>query len=179
MIVSEFWLFEGVSVINCWLCWHVKFECRLHGVWAIQGTHNLRIFDMPLYKRLRFGIQSITLWVGMVEDVLKLHRENPTKNTIHSWLQLWQGGPHYPNRGKEYNLEKNYYKHKEIYKKVRIKWRKPGWQDIIRRASRDRREETIQLQRQMGVITISCEYQVFTVMTPQVMGITHDLYDTE
>ena len=53
----------------------------------IRGTKNYRIFEMPLYKRLRFGIQSITLWVGMAEEVLKLHRENATRRTIHTWLQ--------------------------------------------------------------------------------------------
>ena len=53
----------------------------------LRGTQNFKIFDMPMYKRLRFGIQSITLWVGMAEEVLKLHRENAVKNTIHHWLQ--------------------------------------------------------------------------------------------
>ena len=42
----------------------------------LQGSKNLSIFDMPLYKQSRFGVQSITLWVGMAEEVLKLHREN-------------------------------------------------------------------------------------------------------
>ena len=53
----------------------------------LKGTNNYKIFDMPLYKRLRFGIQSITLWAGMAEEVLKLHRENAVKNTLHHWLQ--------------------------------------------------------------------------------------------
>ena len=53
----------------------------------LRGTKNYKIFEMPLYKRLRYGIQSITLWVGMAEEVLKLHRENATKMTIVHWLQ--------------------------------------------------------------------------------------------
>lgn len=53
----------------------------------IRGTKNYKIFDMPQYKRLRFGIQSITIWVEMAEEVLRLHRENMARNTIHTWLQ--------------------------------------------------------------------------------------------
>ena len=52
----------------------------------LRGSKNSGIFDMPLYKRIRFGIQSMTIWVGMAEEVLKLHRENATKNTILHWL---------------------------------------------------------------------------------------------
>ena len=52
----------------------------------LRGSKNFRIFDMPLYKRIRFGVQSITLWVGMAEEVLKLHRENAAKNTILQWI---------------------------------------------------------------------------------------------
>ena len=54
---------------------------------TLRGTKNYKIFEMPLYKRLRYGIQSITLWVGMAEEVLKLHRENTTKMIIVHWLQ--------------------------------------------------------------------------------------------
>ena len=53
----------------------------------LRGTTNFKIFDMPLYKRIRFGVQSITLWIGMAEEVLRLHRENVAKNTLHHWLQ--------------------------------------------------------------------------------------------
>ena len=52
----------------------------------LRGCKNFSIFDMPMYKRLRFEIQSITLWVEMAEEVLKLHRENVAKNTILQWI---------------------------------------------------------------------------------------------
>ena len=52
----------------------------------LRGSKYSGIFDMPLYKRIRFGVQSITLWVGMAEEVLKLHPENAAKNTILQWL---------------------------------------------------------------------------------------------
>lgn len=53
----------------------------------IRGTTNYKIFEMPLFKRLRFGIQSITIWVEMAEEVFRLHRENAARNTLHTWLQ--------------------------------------------------------------------------------------------
>ena len=92
----------------------------------------------------------------MAEEVLKMHRENATKNTIHTWLQPWQWTPLYPNRGKENNyLVMTYIKHKEITNILRILSRKPGRQVNFKRASRERREETIQLTRQTGVITVA------------------------
>ena len=53
----------------------------------IKGQREYRIFRMPIKKRLKMGIQSNTIWTGMAQEVLKLHRERMTKNTIHSWLQ--------------------------------------------------------------------------------------------
>ena len=53
----------------------------------IRREKNKAIFDMPLKKRLRLGIQSTKLWVGMAEEVLRMDRENATKNTIVHWLQ--------------------------------------------------------------------------------------------
>ena len=44
------------------------------------------IFAMNLNKRIKMGIQSLILWVGKAEEVLKLHREEADKNTIHRWL---------------------------------------------------------------------------------------------
>jgi hypothetical protein len=53
----------------------------------LRGTKNQGIFDMPLEKRLNMGIHSTTIWIGMAEEVLCLHREATTKVTIHQWLQ--------------------------------------------------------------------------------------------
>ena len=46
-----------------------------------------RIFDMPLDKRLQMGIHSSTLWIGLAEEVLRRHREQLARNTLHHWLQ--------------------------------------------------------------------------------------------
>ena len=126
---------------------------------ALRGSKNFSIFDMPLYKRLQVSVQSIALWMGMPEEVLKLHRENAATNTIHQWLQLWQGAPRYPNRGKELNLEMLKFKQHELIKNLQTIWREPGWQDS-RRASRERREKAIQLNRQMDVIPDNISHQV-------------------
>ena len=53
----------------------------------LRGTKNQGIFDMPKEKRQNMGIQSTKLWIGMAEEVLRLHRETATKLTIHQWLQ--------------------------------------------------------------------------------------------
>ena len=45
------------------------------------------VFSMPILKRLRLGLHSTKLWVGMAEEVLRLHRERAIKNTLHHWLQ--------------------------------------------------------------------------------------------
>ena len=42
---------------------------------TLRGKTQYRIFDMPINKRLRMGIQSSRTWVGMAEEVLRLHRE--------------------------------------------------------------------------------------------------------
>ena len=53
----------------------------------LRGTRYYRIFRMPLKKRLKFGIQANTIWIGMAEETLRRHREMMTKNTIDRWLQ--------------------------------------------------------------------------------------------
>jgi hypothetical protein len=53
----------------------------------VRGTKNGGIFDLPLEKRQKMGIHSTKLWIGMAEEVLRLHRENATKLTLHQWLQ--------------------------------------------------------------------------------------------
>ena len=64
---------------------------QVRGLYArkreLHGHPNKKVFDMPLVKRLRMGIQSTTIWVGLAEEVLRLHREKATKNTLHHWLQ--------------------------------------------------------------------------------------------
>ena len=45
------------------------------------------VFSMPILQRLRLGLQSTTLWVGMAEEVLRLNREQAIKNTLHHWLE--------------------------------------------------------------------------------------------
>ena len=53
----------------------------------LKGTPNKGIFDLPQEKRKKMGIQSTKIWIGMAEEVLRLHRENAIKYTIHQWLQ--------------------------------------------------------------------------------------------
>ena len=53
----------------------------------LRGHKNKQIFDMPMKKRMKMGVQSTKLWIGMAEEVLKLHRENATKLTLDQWLQ--------------------------------------------------------------------------------------------
>ena len=45
-----------------------------------------RVYSMPLKKRLEMGFHSLTLWVGMAEEVLKQNREQAAKLTIHHWI---------------------------------------------------------------------------------------------
>ena len=52
----------------------------------LRGSPYRRIFSMKLSQRKKMGIQSLTLWVGKAEEVLKLHREEADKNTITRWL---------------------------------------------------------------------------------------------
>ena len=52
----------------------------------LRGSPYRRIFNMKLSKRISHGIQSLTLWVGKAEEVLKLHREEADKNTLDRWL---------------------------------------------------------------------------------------------
>ena len=35
----------------------------------LHGHPNKKVFDKPLVKRLRMGIQSTTIWVGLAEEV--------------------------------------------------------------------------------------------------------------
>ena len=44
-------------------------------------------FKMPIKKRLNLGIQSLNLWVGKVEELLRIKREKEYKQTLHHWLQ--------------------------------------------------------------------------------------------
>ena len=52
----------------------------------LRGSPLRRIFHMQLSRRIKLGIQSLTLWIGKAEEVLKLHREEADKNTIDRWL---------------------------------------------------------------------------------------------
>ena len=52
----------------------------------LRGSPFRLIFNMKLSKRISQGIQSLTLWVGKAEEVLKLHREEADKNTLDRWL---------------------------------------------------------------------------------------------
>ena len=45
-----------------------------------------QVYSMPLKKRLELGFHSLTLWVGMAEEVLKQNREQAAKLTIHHWI---------------------------------------------------------------------------------------------
>ena len=53
----------------------------------LRSTRFSRVFKMPLKKRLKLGIQANTIWVGMAEETLRLHREMMTRNTIDRWIQ--------------------------------------------------------------------------------------------
>ena len=68
----------------------VKIKKHIRDLYAkketLKGKTQYRIFDMPINKRLGMGIQSSLIWVGMAEEVLRLHRENATKNTLDHWL---------------------------------------------------------------------------------------------
>ena len=39
----------------------------------LNGSPYRRIFAMRISQRIKMGIQSLTLWVGKAEEVLKLH----------------------------------------------------------------------------------------------------------
>ena len=69
----------------------ITIRKQVRGLYArrgeLHGHPNKKIYDMPMKKRLRMGIQSTKIWVGLAEEVLRLHRENATKNTLHHWLQ--------------------------------------------------------------------------------------------
>ena len=54
---------------------------------TIKGEDAKRLFAIPMKKRMKFGIQALTLWVGKAEEVLKLNREQADKYTIHRWLE--------------------------------------------------------------------------------------------
>ena len=53
----------------------------------LRGSPPYRVFDMKLERRILQGVQALTLWVRKAEEVLKLHREQSDKNTIHRWLR--------------------------------------------------------------------------------------------
>ena len=52
----------------------------------LRGSPLRKIFNMSLSQRLKQGVQSLELWVGKAEEVLKLHREEADKNTLDRWL---------------------------------------------------------------------------------------------
>jgi hypothetical protein len=54
---------------------------------SLKGTNNQNIFKLPKEKRQKMGVQSLQIWIGMAEEVLRMHRETTTKLTIHRWLQ--------------------------------------------------------------------------------------------
>ena len=62
----------------------------------VRGSPYFKIFNMTLDRRVRQGVHSLRLWVGKAEEVLKLHREEADKNTMHRWLRYRQGDPHHP-----------------------------------------------------------------------------------
>ena len=53
----------------------------------LHGQYNKKVFNMPLKKRLRMGIQSSKIWVGLAEEVLRLNREKATRNKLFNWLE--------------------------------------------------------------------------------------------
>ena len=53
----------------------------------VRGTRYKQIFKIQMKKRVKFGVQALTLWVGKTEEVLKLMRETEGKHTIHRWLK--------------------------------------------------------------------------------------------
>lgn len=53
----------------------------------LKGSPLRRIFDMRLSQHIKQGVQSLELWIGKAEEVLKLHREESDKNTIDRWLR--------------------------------------------------------------------------------------------
>ena len=53
----------------------------------LSGKTRRRVFNLPLKKRLGMGIQSSKLWINLAEEVLRIHREKRTNNTLHHWLQ--------------------------------------------------------------------------------------------
>ena len=59
-------------------------------------------------------------------------------------------------------MVKTYYKQTEVIIVIGIPRRKPGRRVNLRRASRERREDTIQLPRQMGVITVASRIERLT-----------------
>ena len=57
----------------------------------LRARKNKAIFELPLKKRLKMGLQSTKIWVGMAEEVIRMDRENAIKNTIDHWLHDRQG----------------------------------------------------------------------------------------
>jgi hypothetical protein len=51
----------------------------------VWGTQYHKIFNMAIEKRSKLGIQANTIWIGMAEEALRLHREMMSKNTLNSW----------------------------------------------------------------------------------------------
>ena len=68
-----------------------KLKKQIKGIYGqrgeMSGENKRKVFNMPLRQRLRMGVQSSKLWVGLAEEVLRRQRENREKNTLHHWLQ--------------------------------------------------------------------------------------------
>ena len=68
-----------------------KLRKQVRGLYAnkgeLNGHPNKKVFSMPLTKRLKMGLQSTIIWIGLAEEVLRLQRDNVKKNTLHHWLQ--------------------------------------------------------------------------------------------
>ena len=63
-----------------------RVKCLYKHKRELKGSPMRKVFQMSLEKRVKQGIQVLTLWIGKAEEVLKLHREAADKNTITRWL---------------------------------------------------------------------------------------------
>jgi ribonuclease HI len=52
----------------------------------VKGTKYYRIFRMAIKKRIKLGIQTNTIWIGLAEEALRQYREKVAKNTLNNWL---------------------------------------------------------------------------------------------
>ena len=52
----------------------------------MDGKQARLLYAVPIKQRLKYGVQALTLWIGKVEEVLKMNREQADKYTIRRWL---------------------------------------------------------------------------------------------